>query len=158
MGMFHKYSTDMHLPGGLWFGRWHEEFGKFLREHSKVSNWDFDGILLSQVENVWAVYVSVMYHGNEEWYKIWRETDMPFQNWHHNLTNFDTSIRMSQKFTFNEFLLTKVYNTWAKKVQKSYVWWHWRLMQNLKKIWLVLSKMTWGTWQVFIGWKIVISF
>ena len=29
-----------------------KEFGKFLPEHLKVSNWDFDGILLSKVENL----------------------------------------------------------------------------------------------------------
>ena len=27
---------------------------------------------------------------------------------------------------------------------KSYVWWHWILIQHLKENWLVLSKMTWG--------------
>ena len=37
-----------------------------------------------------------------------------------------------------------------KKVQTSYVWWHWRLVQNLKKNWLVLSRMTWRIWQIFI--------
>ena len=26
-------------------------------------------------------------------------------------------------------------------------------MQNLKKNWLVLSKMTWGIWQILTGWK-----
>ena len=32
-----------------------EEFGKFSPEHLKVSkNWDLDGILLSEVENVWV--------------------------------------------------------------------------------------------------------
>ena len=41
---------------------------------------------------------------------------------------------------FNGLLLTKVYNVWAKKVQRSYVWWHWRLMQNLKENWLAPSK------------------
>ena len=51
---------------------------------------------------------------------------------------------------FNGLLLTKVYNVWAKKVQRSYVWWHWRLMQNLKENWLVLSKMTWRIWQIFV--------
>ena len=49
---------------------------------------------------------------------------------------------------FNGLLLTKVYNVWAKKVQRSYVWWHWRLMQNLKENWLVLSKMTWRILQI----------
>ena len=40
----------------LWFGKKHVEFGKFLPEHLKVGNqnWDFHGVLLSQVENVWA--------------------------------------------------------------------------------------------------------
>ena len=31
----------------------------------------------------------------------------------------------------------------------SYVWWHWILIENLKEKWLVLSKMTWGIWQIF---------
>ena len=39
----------------LWFGKWQEEFGKFLPRHSKVSKlrlwWR---ILFSKVENVWA--------------------------------------------------------------------------------------------------------
>ena len=35
-----------------------------------------------------------------------------------------------KNLNFNELLLTKVYNVWAnKKVQRSYVWLHWRLMQ-----------------------------
>ena len=37
-----------------------------------------------------------------------------------------------------------------KKVQRSYVWLHWRLTQNLKESWLVLSKMTWRIWQIFV--------
>ena len=50
---------------------------------------------------------------------------------------------------FNELFLIKVYNFWSEKVQRSYVWWHWRLMQNLKESWLLLSKMAWGVWQIF---------
>ena len=50
---------------------------------------------------------------------------------------------------FNGLLLTKVYNVWAQKVQRSYVWWHSRLIQNLKENWLVLPKMTWGILQIF---------
>ena len=37
-----------------------------------------------------------------------------------------------------------------KKVRRSYVSWHWKLMQSLKENWLVLSKMTWRIWQIFI--------
>ena len=46
--------------------------------------------------------------------------------------------------------LVKVYNVWAKKVQRSYVCWHWRLMKNLKEKWLGFSKLTWRIWQIFV--------
>ena len=67
---------------------------------------------------------------------IWRIVTQAFEN----LKNLH----------FNGLLLTKVYNVWAKKVQRSYVWWHWRLMQNLKENWLVLSKLIWRIWQIFL--------
>ena len=35
------------------------------------------------------------------------------------------------------------------KVWRSYIWWHWRLMQHLIENWLVLSKMTWGIHERF---------
>ena len=56
----------------------------------------------------------------------------------------------SLKNHFDRSLLCKVYNVWPKKVQRSYISWHWRVMQNLKKNWLVVWKMTWGIWQIFI--------
>ena len=30
-------------------------------------------------------------------------------------------------------ILWKVYNVWPKKEQRSYLWWHWRVMQNWRK-------------------------
>ena len=36
-----------------------------------------------------------------------------------------------------------------KKVQKSYLSWHWRVMQSSKKNWLVVSNMTGGIWWIF---------
>ena len=54
-----------------------------------------------------------------------------------------------KNFHFNGLLLSKVYIVWAKKVQRSYLSWHWRVMQNLKKNWLVVWKMTWEIWQIF---------
>ena len=50
---------------------------------------------------------------------------------------------------FNWLLVTKVYIVWATKVQRSYLSWHWRVMQILKKNWLVVWKMTWEIWQIF---------
>ena len=64
--------------------------------------------------------------------------------------NFDPSTQKSQKLNFNGLLLTKMYNVWVKKAQRNYVWWHWILMQNLKKKSLILfPKITWGIWQIF---------
>ena len=50
----------------------------------KSQNWYFHGILLLQVENEWATnymsYRRVISNGTEEWWKIWREIDLSFQN------------------------------------------------------------------------------
>ena len=66
-----------------------------------------------------------------------------------NLTNFDVRTTSLKNFHFHGLLLTKVFIAWAKKVQRNYLSWHWRVMQNLKKNWLVAWKMTWGIWQIF---------
>ena len=50
---------------------------------------------------------------------------------------------------FNWFLLCKVFNISSSKIQRRYLSWHWRVMQNFKKNWLVVWKMTWGIWQIF---------
>ena len=34
------------------------------------------------------------------------------------------------------------------RIEKSYVSWHWRVMQGLKKNWLLVPKMTWGIWWI----------
>ena len=68
-----------------------------------------------------------------------------------NLTNFDPRrILTNFNLHFNGLLLTKYIMFELKKLQRSYVWLHWRLMQNLKENWLVLSKMTWRIWQIFV--------
>ena len=56
-----------------------------------------------------------------------------------------------QKLHFNGLLLSKVY-VWLVqgKVQRSYVWQHWILMQYLKENCLLLSKMTWEIWEICV--------
>ena len=94
----------------LWFGKWHEKFGKMLPKQLKVSKL--------------KIYRRVMYHDNEEWCKIWRGIDLPFQNWHHNLTNFELLL----------FILTKVYNIWAKRYR--------RVMFDCTKNWCKIWRKT----------------
>ena len=38
----------------FWFQIWHEEFGEFSPNHSKVWKFHFDGLFLSEVYKVWA--------------------------------------------------------------------------------------------------------
>ena len=56
-----------------------------------------------------------MCHNTEEWCKIWGGTDFSFEKRHEKFekTYFSTH--------FNGLLWRKVYNDWAKKIQKSYV-------------------------------------
>ena len=44
--------------------------------------------------------------------------------------------------------MTKVCIVWAAKVQRSYLSWHWGVMQILKKNWPVVWKKTWEIWHI----------
>ena len=98
-----------------------ENLANFYQSTRKSQNRDFDGILLSKVENVSAVlqtcYVMTMKnHANFE-----EELTCRFKTGMSNLTNFDPSTQKSQNLNFIGLLLNKVYNVSAKKVQRSYV-------------------------------------
>ena len=43
------------------------------------------------------------------------------------------ALKSLKNMHFDWSLLCKVYNVWPKKVQRSYISWHWRVMQSLKK-------------------------
>ena len=47
-----------------------------------------------------------------------------------------------KNFHFNAILLSKIYIVWDKKVQRSYLLWHWKGIQNLERNRLVLSNLT----------------
>ena len=49
---------------------------------------------------------------------------------------------------FDVLFLSRVFIVWAKKVQRSYLSWHWRVIQNLERNRHVVSKLTWGIWQI----------
>ena len=96
------------------------------------------------------IYRGVMCHDTKDWCKIWREIDMLVQNWQEEFDEFwPKHSKISKIFTLMGCFWPKYIMFELKKVQRSYVWLHWRLMQNLKENWLVLSKMTWRIWQIF---------
>ena len=87
-------------------------------------------------------YRGVMSHNTEEWCNIWGGIDLCFKKWHEELGEFWLNTWKSQNLHFNGLHLSKVYNVWAKKLQRNYVSWHWSVMQYLTKNWLVVWKMT----------------
>ena len=83
MGQWHE-KWQMGQWHGKWqMWQWHEEFAKFHLNFRKCQNWDFDWILFSKVEmHELNIYRGVMCNDTEEWWKIRKGTDLPFQNWH----------------------------------------------------------------------------
>ena len=70
-------------------------------------------------------------------------------NWHEEFEKFWPELsKVSKICTLNGLLLSNAYNVWAKEVQRRFFSWHWRVIQNLKKNWLVVWKMTWGIWKI----------
>ena len=62
---------------------------------------------------------------------------------------FDCSGEISPNLYFDSLLWLKVDKISAKQVQRSYVSWYWRVMQNLKKNLFVVSKTT-RIWWILI--------
>ena len=102
----------------------------------KSKNWNFDGILLSKVENIKENYVSRQWRMMQNLKRNWLVSSKLIWIW----WILTQALRYLKNLYFNGLLLTKIY-VWAKKVQRSYVWFYWILMQNLKENWRVLSKM-----------------
>ena len=117
------------------FGKWHEESCKWSPEHSKVSKLGLWWEPFIQSRKCMSLKFTYKCHDSEERCKIWRGIDLPFQNWHDEYDEFRPEhSKVSKICTLLGSFLTKVYIVRAKKVQRSYVWWQWKLMQNLKEI------------------------
>ena len=57
-----------------------------------------------------------------------------------NLVNFHASSQKSENLHFDWLLLSSAYKGLEEKLQKSYVSKHWRVIQSLKKNWLLVPK------------------
>ena len=53
-------------------------------------------------------------------------------------------------FLFDKLFLSKIHKVSATIIQRSYLSWHWTVMQNLNKPDLLVSKIAWG-----IGWTFI---
>ena len=86
----------------LSFPNWHDKFEEFWRLHSKVSK------ICILTGSFWRKYImlelkryrGVIFHDTEEWWKIWRKTDLRFGKWHQEFANFLHSTRKFQNWDF----------------------------------------------------------
>ena len=91
------------LSTDLWFGKWHEEYGKFFPEHSKLGFWwdpliqTWKSMSLKSTEEL-----SVMAIKN--YAKFEQKPTYHFKVDMRNLTNFDSCTWKSQKFSFYRVL------------------------------------------------------
>ena len=89
----------------------------------------------------------VMPRNTEERCKVRGKTDFLFKKWISWILT--GALKSLKNLHFDCFFLCKVYNVWPKEVQRSYLSWHWKVMENFKKIWLMVWEMTWGILQTF---------
>ena len=83
---------------------------------------------------VLKIHRGVMSHDNEEWCKNWRGIDLPVHNWHEKFDDFwPKHSKISKICTLMGCFWPKYTMFELRKVYRSYVWWYWILMQNLKK-------------------------
>ena len=116
-----------------WFQKWHEEFVNFNASSGKSDNLHFDVLRLSKVYYVWAK------KSTEELCVITLKNDAKFEEeltcalkkWREQFGAFWCS---TQNFHVNGLLLTKVYNAWAKTVQRIYVSLYWNQCKFWRKM------------------------
>ena len=94
-------------------------------------------------------YRGVMSHSTEEWCPIWRKTGFFVSKMIRIWWVLTRTLENTKSLHFVWFLFCKVDNVWAKKIHRCYLSWLWRLMQNLKKNWLMVWKMTREIWWIF---------
>ena len=100
-----------------------------------------------QLEN----FIGILCRETEQWCKFIGKLTRDLQNDIRNLVNFHSSNWKYKCLLLNVFLLCKAYKGLDEKVQKSSVSWHWRVIQSLKKKWLLVPKVTWSIWWILMG-------
>ena len=78
----------------------------------------------------------VMQNLKKNWFVVWK------------MINFHGNSRKSENLHLDGLLFSIAYKVSIKKVQNSYLSWHWRVIQTLKQNLLFLWKMTWGIWWI----------
>ena len=127
----------------LVFKKWHKDFGEVWPNTRKSQNLDFNGLLLIKVYSFWGKKV----HRRSLYWIIILKIDASFEgkikcgfiNDMRNLVNFIGNLKIC---TLRNFLFPR-YKMLSQKISDELgIMAHWRVMQCLKKNWLVVWKMT----------------
>ena len=112
-----------------------------------LKNLHFHWFLLCKAFNVWPKKVQRSYLS---WHwKVWRKTDLLFGKWNEEYGKFSPEhLKVSKLGLWWDPLIPSRRSMSLKFTQRSYASWHWRMMQNLKRNWFVISKLTWGIWLI----------
>ena len=95
-----EYWSKIWRKNDLCFQKWHEGFSKFSPESK---NWDFDGVLLSKVENLWAENLQESF---VSWQ--WKMMQDLKRNWHEEFDEFwPQHSKISKMCTLMGFFWTK---------------------------------------------------
>ena len=107
-----------------WFNKWHEAFGEFSPNHSKVWKFHCGGLFLSKLYMRFELkkYRGVIFHDTEQWYKIWIKPDLVVSKMEWGI--WWTFTRALKVWKIDELFLSKAYNVSARKFQRNYLPWH----------------------------------
>ena len=112
------------------------------RALESLKNLCFNWLLVTKVYIVSATKVqrsylswnwSVMQILKKNWLLVWKKTWEIWQIF---------TRALCQNWHFDGILLSKVEKVWSWNLQRSYMSWQWRIMQNLKRNWLDILKLT----------------
>ena len=97
--------------------------------------WKYKGLEIKK-------YRGIIFRDTEQWYKIWINLDLVVSKlaWEIRWT-FIKALKNLKICNLMSPFCPK-HNASARKFQRNYVSWYWRLMQNLSENWFVARKMT----------------
>ena len=76
-------------------------------------------------------YREVIFHDTEQWCKIWIKPDLVVSKMAWGIGELSLEHSKSEKLYIYGLFLSKACNVSARKCQRNYVLWQWRVMQNL---------------------------
>ena len=87
----------------------------------------------------------VIFHDTEEWCKVWRKTDLRFGKWHEEYGKFSPKhLKFSKLGLWCDPLIQGRKRVSLEFTEDLCV----RMMKNMRRNCLVVSKATWGIWQI----------